>query len=367
MLSTVWCEMARDRDVRWRAVDIEEIDAHTEVKNVDLRTLVITSPEQDPMGVIACASGVARWLLSDAYLADHALDVDTRILLSVVLFAVQKVKTEDHWERGSHVALRVLARFLCADEMGDWMHSARVRAHWYERLHRCEARLVCMPGLASLVDGAGSLYGAFEAALAAMHAACELDDRALIIGVAWRTSTCTRRANDKPRHAHAARRAEHRADRRRARAVVLVTCRLLPPPDVRRADAGARRAVERQGGARRRQALVLRPRWRQPARRLADEAHSYTRLYRPPCSRPSNARSRESVREWSFLLTGLGVTRELLFRPSSIDSFSSSSGRRRRPSGDADLGTPRIPAHEVHLLERVPAPARLVGIGAALQ
>jgi len=230
MLQTAWCALARDRDLPWMAVDIEEVDAHMELKRVDARTLVITTPEQDPMGVVACATGVARWLLTDAYLADHLLDVNTRVVLATVLFVVQKMKSEDRWHRGSHVALRVLARFLRDDEIGDWMHSPAVRSDWYDRLQRCEARLVCMPGMASVVDGPDSLYGTFETALEAMHKASELDDRGLIVGAGvvhfYLHAAHSNRKRDTLALLGAARSVEPLGVA--LALVVLVTCRLVP-------------------------------------------------------------------------------------------------------------------------------------------
>jgi len=183
LLFSAWCQLARDRAVHWVSTDVQEIDPATELKHVDLHTLVIISPEQDPLGVVSCAVGVARWLLSDDYLAHHALDERTRLLLATVLFMVQKMKTEDRWCTGSHVGLRVLARFLHPDEMGDWATDARVRDDWYDRMYTCEARLVTLTGLASVSDGPLSLYTAFEVALSAIHEASELDDRGLVVGV----------------------------------------------------------------------------------------------------------------------------------------------------------------------------------------
>lgn len=183
LLFSAWCQMARDREVHWIATDVEEIDPNIELKHVDTRTLVITSPEQDPLGVVSCAVGVARWLLSDDYLARHALDERTRLLLATVLFMMQKMKTEDRWGADTHVVMRVLACFLHPEEMGDWATDAQVRANWYERMYTCEARLVTQCGLASVSDGPLSLYTAFEVALSSIHEASEIDDRGLVVGV----------------------------------------------------------------------------------------------------------------------------------------------------------------------------------------
>jgi hypothetical protein len=183
LLFSAWCELARDRKVQWMATDVQEIDPGIEMNRFNLRTLVIISPEQDPLGVVSCAVGVARWLLSDEYLARHALDERTRLLLATVLFMMQKMKTEESWDTGSRVALRVLACFLHPEEIGDWETDARVRNNWYKRMFTCEARLVTQCGFASVSDGPLSLYTAFEVALCAIHEASEIDDRGMVVGV----------------------------------------------------------------------------------------------------------------------------------------------------------------------------------------
>lgn len=147
------------RDSQWCATDIHEAEAR---RTPAFRDVVVRSPEQDAIGVLASANAMMRYVFEDDYLLEHNLDIEVRYWLAAILFSVYKVKTEERWLEGHSMTMRVLEQFLLTHELGEWRADEQVRKKHEHLMWVAEATLLCDYPFATLVDG--GVYGAFETA-----------------------------------------------------------------------------------------------------------------------------------------------------------------------------------------------------------
>jgi len=67
---------------------------------------------QDPMGTMAAAVSIVKWLLTHDHVVDHGLGYASRCIGAVALFVAHKVKSEDSWPEGLNIAAKVLGMFF---------------------------------------------------------------------------------------------------------------------------------------------------------------------------------------------------------------------------------------------------------------
>lgn len=179
MLRNAYCELVRDADTQWRAGDIDE---RATFRELGAGGVVVRSPEQDALGVVACTVAVMRYVITDAFLSRHGLDTATRYHLAAILYAVYKLKTEDAWDSASCITMRVLERFMHDHELeGDWRTDVVVRAEHERIVWQAEAELVAEHPLGSLVDY--GVHACFEVAMTQLLQCGALDEQELVLGV----------------------------------------------------------------------------------------------------------------------------------------------------------------------------------------
>ena len=162
IMRDAYCDLVRDESTQWRFSDIDERAARVTARYDDT---IVRSPEQDALGVVACAVGVMRYVVSDSLLLAHNLDRSVRYHMACILFAVYKVKTEDSWSSGRSMTMHVLERFLHPHEMDvSWRNSQHACARYQRIAWAAEADLVINHPFAVLVDY--GVHGHFEVALA---------------------------------------------------------------------------------------------------------------------------------------------------------------------------------------------------------
>lgn len=178
-LRTAYCELVRSSDARWTGSDIDEAQTFREH---GAGSVVVRSPEQDALGVVACSVAVMRYVITDTFLQKHGLDVITRYHLAAILFAVYKLKTEDGWDDDSCMTMLVLERFLKPQELeGDWRTDASLRKEHERIVWASEAQLVTEHPFASLVDY--GVHACFEVAMTQLLRCGALDEQQVVIGV----------------------------------------------------------------------------------------------------------------------------------------------------------------------------------------
>ena len=160
-MRNAYCDLVRDPRTRWKASDLDE-DAAYRQRGAD--AVVVRSPEQDAMGVVACAVGVMRYVITDTFLQKHSLNMTTRYHLAAILFAVYKLKTEDRWDNGSCMTMQMLEHFMLEHELdGDWRTCTRLRLRHEQIVWNAESELVAAHPFSTLVDY--GVHGCFEVAL----------------------------------------------------------------------------------------------------------------------------------------------------------------------------------------------------------
>lgn len=170
VLLNAYCQLVRHAN--WCATDIHETEAR---RTPAFRDVVVRSPEQDALGVLAGANAVMRYVLSDDALLEHNLDIEVRYWLAAILFSVYKVKTEERWEQGHSMTMLVLEQFLLVHELGEWRTCPHTRADHERRMWTAEATLIADQPFGALVDR--GVHGAFEVACAQLMQLSVLTER----------------------------------------------------------------------------------------------------------------------------------------------------------------------------------------------
>lgn len=123
---------------------------------------LLTTPAEDPMGVVAAATAIMRYHYADAYAKNilrpgmyMELSSDVRHYMAAALFLAYKAKSEDTWS-GGMMTRAVLARFVTDLEYPN--DESRMRMARF--VMQAEVNLLkCLPIL-SLVDG--NIHGVVE-------------------------------------------------------------------------------------------------------------------------------------------------------------------------------------------------------------
>ena len=179
IMRDAYCDLVRDESTQWRFSDIDERAARVTPGYDDT---IVRSPEQDALGVVACAVGMMRYVFSDSLLLEHNLDISVRYHMAGILFSLYKVKTEDSWSSGRSMTMHVLERFLHPHELdAGWRHSHHVCSHHQRIAWAAEADLVINHPFAALVDH--GVHGHFEVALAQLLRHGAITQQQAVIGV----------------------------------------------------------------------------------------------------------------------------------------------------------------------------------------
>lgn len=173
-----YCVLVRDPATSWSATDMPEGAARN---SPDFCDVIVRSPEQDALGVLAAANSVARYVLDDDYLIAHNLDMHTRYYLATILFAVYKVKTGDNWRSGACMTMLVLEQFLHGWELGPWRSDIATQRMHEAHMWDIEGELVFGTPFYAVTDN--GVHGAFEVALAQLMAVGALTERQGVIGI----------------------------------------------------------------------------------------------------------------------------------------------------------------------------------------
>ena len=158
-LLRAYCQLVRGPPVTWAMGDIPEATAE---RSLNYRDVVVRSPEQDALGVLAGANAVMCNVLNDDFIVEHCLDLEMRYWLAAILFVVYKLKTGEVWMPGECLTVRVLEQFLSAQELGDWRSCEQRRREHEICMWDAEAFLVAYRPLHQLVNC--GVHGAFEVA-----------------------------------------------------------------------------------------------------------------------------------------------------------------------------------------------------------
>ena len=179
IMRDAYCDLVRDESTQWRFSDIDERAARVTPGYDDT---IVRSPEQDALGVVACAVGMMRYVFSDSLLLEHNLDISVRYHMACILFSVYKVKTEDSWSSGRSMTMHVLERFLHPHELDEgWRHSHHVCSHHQRIAWAAEADLVINHPFHQLVER--GVYSCFEVALAQLLKSGAVTDEQALLGV----------------------------------------------------------------------------------------------------------------------------------------------------------------------------------------
>lgn len=178
ILLVAYCQLVHSPYAAWSVTDIFEEEAR---HSPNYRDVVVRSPEQDALGVLAGANAVMRYILNDNFLLEHGIDLEVRYWLAATLFLVYKVKTGDCWREGDCMTMLVLEQFLNAHELGNWRTCKTTRKERERCMWDAEASiLICQPFGALVSRG---VHSAFEVACAQLMEAGELTRRDAVVGV----------------------------------------------------------------------------------------------------------------------------------------------------------------------------------------
>lgn len=178
ILLNAYCELVSGHRSKWMATDMAETEAR---RSASYAEVVVRSPEQDALGVVACANAVMRYVLDDDYLLEHNIDAEVRYWLAAILFSVYKMKSESFWEPGKCMDMLVLEMFLFTHELGDWRASYVLRKQHSLRLWAIEAKLLIDYPFGKLVDT--GVHGTCETALAQLLEAGAITERHATLGI----------------------------------------------------------------------------------------------------------------------------------------------------------------------------------------
>jgi len=160
LMHTAFCTLVRQGTFMW--TDIDEGQASG---RISVGRMIMCSPEQDPMGVLAAALHIMRYALTDAYLELNALSRSVRYRLAAILMVAYKLKSDGWWSPRALLSMGLIECFLCPTDVGPWEVDREERERHEQLLHAEEAALVAsaLP-LHALVED--NVHSAAELALA---------------------------------------------------------------------------------------------------------------------------------------------------------------------------------------------------------